>query len=174
MDDEADQADRHVDIGRDNLAPIITGNHNTYHAVEPPAAAAARHRAAGLRQLRLGLPSEAAGEFLLARSTEPGNPDAYYFGAIAELGGKKAFLAPLRCVRAADRLIHAALAIEDRPEFHYFLAYLRFDYFARKHLRPPAPWQLSFAEAWAKGLTQSRIDSLFTLLSVENPLPAAR
>ncbi|MFD3403973.1 hypothetical protein ACFWUU_25025 [Kribbella sp. NPDC058693] len=169
-----DQADGHVSIGRDNFAPIINGNNNTYHAVEPLHVTAARHRAAGLRQLRLGLPSEAAGEFRSARTAEPGNPDDYYFGAIAELGGKKAFLAPLRCVRAADVLIHGALDLEDRPEFHYFLAYLRFDYYARKHLRPPAPWQVPFAEAWAKGLTQSRIDSLFTLLSVEDPLPAVR
>lgn len=169
-----DQADRQVSIGRGNFAPIINGDNNTYHAVEPPDVTAARHRAAGLQQLRLGLPSEAAGEFRSARAAEPGNPDDYYFGAIAELGGRKAFLAPLRCVRAADLLIHSALDLEDRPEFHYFLAYLRFDYYARKHLQPPAPWQLSFAEAWAKGLTQSRIDSLFTLLSVEDPLPAVR
>ena len=170
----ADQADRHVHLGRDNFAPIITGDHNTYHAFEPPDLAAARHRAAGLRHLRLGLPVEAAAEFQLARTADPGNPDDYYYGAIAELGGKKAFLAPLRSIRAADRLIHCALDLETRPEFHYFLAYLRFDYYARKHLRPPAPWQLSFAEAWATGLTPSRIETLFTLLSVEDPLPAVR
>ncbi len=174
MDDKPEQVDRRVEIGRDSLAPIITGDNNTYYAVESPNSAAARHRAAGLRQLHLGLQPEAAGELSLARAADPGNPDAYYFGAIAELGGKKAFLAPLRCVRAAERLIHGALGLEDRPEFHYFLAYLRYDYYARKHLRPPAPWQESYVEAWTKGLTQSRIDSLFTLLSVEDPLPAVR
>lgn len=174
MADQPEPVDRHVEIGRDSLAPIITGNNNTYHAVESPNSAAARHRVAGLRQLQLGLHPEAAGEFTLARAADPGNPEGYYLGAIAELGGKKAFLAPLRCVRTAERLIHGALGLEDRPEFHYFIAYLRYDYYVRKHLRPPAPWQESYVEAWASGLTQSRIDALFTLLSVEDPLPAAR
>jgi hypothetical protein len=166
--------DRHVHVGRDNVAPIFTGDHVTYQEAEDPRAAAARHCAAGLEHLRLGLPKQAAAEFELARTGAPLDPDAYYFGAIAELGGKKAFLAPLRCIRMADTLIHGALGLDDRPEFHYFLAYLRYDYYERKYLRPPAPWQASFVEAWNTGLTESRIDSLFTLLSVENPLPAVR
>lgn len=169
-----DTGERHAHIGRDNFAPIFNGDNNTFYAAEAPAAAAARHFAVGLECLRRGRHGEAVAEFAHALAGDPSNPDAYHLAAVAQLGGRKAFLASLQCIRETEGLIHAALGLEDRGEFHYFLAYIRYDYYARKFLRPPAPWQLSFDAAWNKGLTHTQIDSLFTLLSVENPLPAAR
>lgn len=167
--------DRRAEVAGDSFGPIIAGDHNTIsYAVEDPRVVAARHVAAGIRHLGVGLHRDAVTEFRQARAGDPGNPEPYFLGAVANLDGKKAFLASLQCIRETEELILGALALEDRAVFHYLLAYIRYDYYTRKFLRPPAPWQESFDDAWNKGLTHGQIDALFTLLSVEDPLPAAR
>jgi hypothetical protein len=174
-DERAEQTgDRWSHVGRDNSGAIITGDNNTYYAGEDPRATAAKHFAAGVQHLDLGLRREAVEDFRLARASDPRNQDAYYLGAVAQLDGKKAFLASLQCIRESEELIQGAIGLEDRGIFYYFLAYVRFDYYERKFLRAPAPWQLSFVAACSRGLTQGQIDSLFKLLSVENPLPVLR
>lgn len=106
-------------------------------------------------------------------SANPKNPDVYFLSAIAGLGGRKPFLAPLARIREVEGLIVAALSLEDRGIFHYFLAYVSFDYYERKSLNAPRPWQTSLGSAWRRGVLPAEIDSLFTLMSVHNPLPHA-
>jgi hypothetical protein len=121
--------------------------------------------------LRLGLHVKALEDFRLAMNAGAKSPDLYYLSAVAMLDGRKAFLAPLARIREAEDMIHAALKLEDRGVFHYVLAYLGFDYYERKSLKAPTPWPASLARAWNLGVTQDEIDSLFELLSVNDPLP---
>lgn len=85
--------------------------------------------------------------FQLAMNQDAHNPDVYYVSAVATLNGHKAFLAPLSRIREVERLVQAAISLEERGIFHYFLAYVRYDYDERKSLRPPAPWKSSVAQA---------------------------
>lgn len=159
--------DRSSRVGRDNFGVIITGNENVVQ-VGPDQA---QHLRSGMKHLRLGLHANALEDFRLAMNGGPENPDLYYLCAVATLGGRKAFLAPLASIREAEALIQAALRLEQRGVFHYFLAYLGLDYYERKHLRAPTPWRSSLERAWRLGVTQDEIDSLFNLLSVNDPIP---
>jgi len=170
-----------VDVDGDVTAPIITNSsvgsvisNSTVNLGPDPDELARKHFAAGRRHLDLGDYSAAVEDFRLARSYDAENPDAYFLGAVAMLGGQMAFRASLGCIREIERLIQSAIKLEDRAVFHYFLAYVRYDYYERKSLRPPASWQASFMDACGRHLTQAQIDSLFRWLSVENPLPSPR
>jgi tetratricopeptide (TPR) repeat protein len=154
-------------VGRDNFGTIITGNSNIVRIGADPE----RQFRAGVDHLRLGLHAKALEDFRQAMSAGASSPDLYYLSAVATLDGRKAFLAPLARIREAEDLIHAALRLEDRGVFHYLLAYLGFDYYERKSLRAPTPWRASLARTWSLGVTQDEIDSLFELLSVDDPLP---
>jgi hypothetical protein len=102
---------------------------------------------------------------------EPDNPDVYFVSAIAALEGKSAFRCSLDTVREAESLTMAAIGLHDRGIFHYFLAYLSYDYYERKCLRGPRSWQATLMAAWSRGVTEREIESLFTLLAVDDPLP---
>jgi tetratricopeptide (TPR) repeat protein len=171
---EVHQGDGSVYAGRDISGTVYAGQGNHYYAREDPKEVAAKHFAAGEEHLSLGLFSEAAEDFRQARMLAPRNQAAYYLGAIAALDGQKAFRASLQCIRAVERLIQGAIGLQDRPIYHYFLAYLHYDYYERKSLMAPESWRLPFNRAWDSGLTPDQIDSLFTKLSVVNPLPAHR
>jgi hypothetical protein len=154
-------------VGGDNFGTIITGNGNVVGVGTDPG----RHLRSGVDHLRLGLHAKALEDFRLAMDAGASTPDLYYLSAVATLDGRKAFLAPLARIREAEDLIHAALRLEERGVFHYLLAYLGFDYYERKSLRAPTPWRASLARTWSLGVTQDEIESLFQLLSVNNPLP---
>jgi hypothetical protein len=154
-------------VGRDNFGIIITGNSNSVRLGADPG----QHFEAGVDHLQLGLHAKALEDFRLAMNAGAQSPDLYYLSAVATLDGRKAFLASLACIREAEDLLHAALRLESRGVFHYFLAYLGFDYYERKSLRAPTPWPTSLGRAWSLGVTQGEIDSLFELLSVNDPLP---
>jgi hypothetical protein len=154
-------------VGHDNFGIVITGNRNTVRVGADPG----RHLSAGVDHLRLGLHAKALEDFRLAMNAGARSPDLYYLSAVATLDGRKAFLAPLARIREAADLVQAALQIEDRGVFHYFLAYLGLDYYERKSLKAPTPWRASLARAWSLGVTQDEIDALFELLSVPDPLP---
>jgi tetratricopeptide (TPR) repeat protein len=154
-------------VGQDNFGIVITGDGNVVRVGAGPG----QHLTAGVDHLRLGLHAKALEDFRLAMDAGAKSPDVYYLSAVATLDGRKAFLASLARIREAEDLIQAALRLEDRGVFHYFLAYLGFDYYERKSLRAPTPWRASLARAWSLGVTQDEIDSLFELLSVKDPLP---
>jgi hypothetical protein len=154
-------------VGRDNFGIVITGNGNIVRVGADPG----QHLKAGVDHLRLGLYAKALDDFRLAMNAGAESPDLCYLSAVATLDGRKAFLAPLARIREAEDLIHAALRLQDRGVLHYFLAYLGFDYYERKSLKAPTPWRASLARAWSLGVTQEEIDSLFELLSVNDPLP---
>jgi tetratricopeptide (TPR) repeat protein len=153
-------------VGHDNFGIIITGNGNSVRLGADPE----QRLRAGVDHLQLGLYAKALDDFRLAMNAGASSSDVYYLSAVATLHGKKAFLAPLARIREAEDLIHSALRLEDRGIFHYFLAYLGLDYYERKSLRAPTPWRASLARARSLGVTQEEIDSLFELLSVNDPL----
>lgn len=149
-------------------------SNSTVRYGDDPGTLATRYFAAGEQHLAVGDCAAAVEDLRLARSYDARNPDAYYLGAIALLGRRSAFRATLVCAREVERMIEAAVALEDRAVFHYFLAYVRYDFYERNSLRPPGPWQASVTYAWSNGVTQPEIDSLFHLLAVENPFPSPR
>jgi tetratricopeptide (TPR) repeat protein len=167
------QGDGSIFAGRD-IGTVFAGQNNTYYAREDPKDLAAKYFSAGEQHLSMGLFREAAEDFRQARVHDPHNQAAYFLGAVAGLDGQKAFRASLQRIREVERLIQGAMALGDGAIYHYFLAYLQYDYYERRSLKEQGSWRASFTEAWTKGVTPGQIDSLFRFLSVENPLPALR
>jgi hypothetical protein len=160
--------ERFSQIGRDNFGIIITGD--DVHVHTDRSAEELRHLSNGEHHLRLGLYAKALDDLKRAMDTDPENSEIYYLSAAATLEGRKAVTVPLARIRECEALIHCALRLEPRGLFYYFLAYLAFDYYERKGLRAPIPAHSLFQLAWEAGVTTEEIQSLFTLLSVRNPL----
>jgi tetratricopeptide (TPR) repeat protein len=168
-----EQAGRAASVGGNNSGIIITGDGNVIR-LDAQGTAHPDHIATGLRHLRLGRYDKALEAFRRVLDSNPNDADAYYLSAVATLGGRKAFVTSLADIREAESLIQAAIRLEDRAVFHYFLAYLRSEYYERKFLRGPATSRSSLDRAWANGVQPEDVVELFTLLSVDNPLPVRR
>lgn len=162
---------RSTHIHGDNHGVVVTGDSNSVHVDLHQNTDPGQHLANGKHYLRLGLHAKALAELRQAMGTEDGDAEVCHLSAIAVLGGRKPILASLTQIREAENLIRAAIALDPRGIFFYFLAYLAFDYYERKSLRAPAPARTLLLQAWHLGVTPSEIASLFTALSVQNPLP---
>ena len=163
------RGERSSHVGGDNFGIIITGD--DVHVNADRSAERLQHLSTGKHHLRLGLYAKALDDLKLAVDADAKNPEVYYLSAVATLEGRKAVMGPLARIRECEALIHCALRLEPRGVFYYFLAYLASDYYERKGLRAPIPARSLLELAWKLGVTSEQIQSLFTLLSVQNPLP---
>jgi tetratricopeptide (TPR) repeat protein len=97
------------------------------------------------------------------------NSETYFYAAVCLLKGKKAFLALRPDIDKMQEYINAALMIEPRGIYHYFLAYIKHDYFERKHLNTIPNWEEMLQTAIQTGVSQADIVQLFDTLQVEMP-----
>jgi tetratricopeptide (TPR) repeat protein len=125
------------------------------------------HSSLGMCFLKLGLRSKALEHFEKAMVDDIENSETYFFAAIAELDGKKPFLATLSMVRTAEEYLTAALRLEDRGIYSYFFAYLRFDYYERKSLNCQPGYETFLDDAFRNNVTNLDIQNLFELLGVD-------
>jgi len=119
--------------------------------------------------LKLKLYEKAQARFEEAIEENFDNPEAYFYAAVCLLGGKKAFLAPLAAIKKAIEYINAALMIENRGVFNYFLAYIKYDFHERRCLRISPAWREELSAALSNNLSPLDADSLFAILGVERP-----
>jgi len=100
------------------------------------------------------------------------NSETFFYAAVCLLGGKKAFLAPRPVIDEIETNINSALMIEPtKGIYHYFLAYIKYDYFERKFFNTSPTWREALASANAAGEAPSPFDieQLFGILGVERP-----
>ncbi len=95
--------------------------------------------------------------------------EAYFYAAVCQLKGKKAFLALRPAIDKAIEYLDAANSIEPKAIYYYFLAYIKQDYFFRKHLNTAPNWQQTLQTAIDMGLSQFDVDQLYLILGVERP-----
>ena len=120
--------------------------------------------------LKLKLYDKALQRFEEAIEENFDNPEAPFYAAVSLLKGKKAFLTPIANIKKAIEYVNAALMVEDRGVFHYFLAYIKYDFYARKYLRISPDWREELGLALATtNLSPMDCDMLFDILSVERP-----
>ena len=84
--------------------------------------------------LKLKRYDKAALHFEKVSDTNILNSDYYYYYSIALLEGRKAFLTPLKTIKSIVNLLETAVSICDKPMYHYFLAYIKYDFYKRKFL----------------------------------------
>ena len=125
------------------------------------------HATLGMCLLRLGFPERALSHFEKAIEDDFEDSECYFHAAIASLGGKKAFLAPLAAIRTAERYLDVALQLDQRGIYAYFYGYLRFDYYERKSLNAQPGFAFYLDEARRLGSTELDIAALADLLRVD-------
>lgn len=123
--------------------------------------------------LKLKLYDKALGAFEKAMEDNFDNSETFFYAAICLLQGKKAFLAPRAVIDKIEEYINAALMIEPKGVYHYFLAYIKYDYFNRKSFRTSPTYQEALARATGSGVSPFDIEQLFNILGVAQPEPLA-
>jgi tetratricopeptide (TPR) repeat protein len=119
--------------------------------------------------LKLKLYDNAIKAFEKAVEENFDNSETFFYAAISLLKGKKAFVAQGSDVRKAKEYLEAAIMIEPRGIYHYFLAYIKYDYFERKYLNITPNWQETLQTAIQSGVSAADIGQLAEVLSVEIP-----
>ena len=119
--------------------------------------------------LKLKMYDEALLAFKKAIEDNFDNSETFFYAAVCLLKGKKAFVASRADVDKIGEYLNAALMIEPRGIYHYFLAYIKYDYFERKYLNTTPNWQSALQTATDTGVSQADILQFFEILQIEIP-----
>lgn len=119
--------------------------------------------------LKLRLYDKALAAFEKAMEDNFDNSETFFYAAICLLRGKKAFLALRSDIDKIEEYINAALMIEARGIYYYFLAYIKYDYFNRKYFKTSPTYQEALRMARQAGYSPLDADQLFSILGVEKP-----
>ncbi|MDR3109572.1 MAG: hypothetical protein LBU65_07795 [Planctomycetaceae bacterium] len=119
--------------------------------------------------LKLKLYDKSLSAFEKAMEDNFDNSETFFYAAICLLKGKKAFLAQRSDINKIEEYINAALAIEPKGIYHYFWAYIKYDYFERKSLNTSPNYRQKLADAKTSGLSPTDVQQLFGILGVSRP-----
>lgn len=95
--------------------------------------------------------------------------EVYFYAAICCLKGKKAFLAQRAEIDKAEEFLNAALMIEPKGIYYYFMAYIKYDYFKRKYFRTSPSYEECLTESEMIGCSDLDKHQLFEILGVTKP-----
>lgn len=130
---------------------------------------AALHSSMGMCYLKTQLYDKALECFERAIESDFDQSETYFYAAVSLLNGKKAFLAQKATIEKAMKYVQAALQIENRGVYHYFHAYLKYDFFERKFLNIKPPYQEELEQAKQNHVSPEDIRILFEVLNVDKP-----
>jgi tetratricopeptide (TPR) repeat protein len=125
--------------------------------------------ALGICFLRLKLLDKALPFFEKAIEDNFSDPNPYFYAAVCLLKGKKAFLAMRPDIDAIEKYLDAAASLEERGIFHYFKAYVKYDYFSRKSFKTSPTWQEALEHAKKAGVSDGDVTGFYQLTGVERP-----
>ena len=128
------------------------------------------NRGLAMCYLKLKLYDKALGAFEKAMEDNFDHSETFFYAAICILGGKKAFLVQRPQIDRIEEYVNAALAIEPQKGiYHYFLAYIKHDYFERKFFNTSPTWREALQNAKAAGLSPVDVEQLYGILGVPRP-----
>ncbi|MDR1681815.1 MAG: hypothetical protein LBS25_00280, partial [Candidatus Symbiothrix sp.] len=97
------------------------------------------------------------------------NPETFFYAAVSRLRGQKAFVAQRADIDKILEYLNAAIMIEPKGIYHYFLSYIKYDYFHRKYLNISPNHIEEYETANETGVSDEEIQQLFSVLCVEKP-----
>lgn len=119
--------------------------------------------------LKLKLYDKALPAFEKAMEDNFDNSETFFYAAVCILRGKKAFLAARPEIDKIEEYINAALMIEPKGIYYYFLAYIKYDYFSRKFFNTSPTYSETFDKANEMGVSSFDIEQLYAILGVAKP-----
>lgn len=123
----------------------------------------------GLCFFKLGRYDQAIDSLQKAQAYDMENSELFFYEAIAVLKGKKAFLVPRDIINRALECLDAAIMLEPKGIYYYYTAYLKYDYFFRKHLNTSPNYLEVLATAQSVGVSEYDITQLYEMLKVPRP-----
>ena len=150
--------------------PLVNRYTNTYKKdlLDAPDDQELNH-SLGICYLKLKLYDKALPAFEKAMEDNFDNSESFFYAAICLLQGKKAYLHQRPTIDKIIEYINAALMIEPKGIYYYFLAYIKYDYFARKFFKTSPTYQEALAMATDAGLSEFDITQLYGILGVARP-----
>lgn len=125
----------------------------------------------GMCYLKLKLYDKAIDSFEIAIKDNFDNSELYFYAAISLLKGKKAFLTLRPEIDKIETYINTAIMIEPKGIYYYLLAYIKYDYFFRKHFRTTPTYQDALQLAIDTGVSAYDIEQFWSILGVQMPQP---
>ncbi len=119
--------------------------------------------------LKLRFYDKALQYFEKAMENDFDNPEVYFYAAVCLLKGKKAFCLVHADIDRAEEYLGAAVMIEPKGIYYYFWAYIKYDYYYRKHLQTSPSYQEELALAREAGVLPADIQQFYELLGVPKP-----
>jgi len=97
------------------------------------------------------------------------NSEVFFYAAVCLLQGKMPFLHLRPTIDKIISYVESAMMIETRGIYHYFLAYIKHDYFKRKFLNVTPSYTDHLAQARQFSVSEYDIEQLFALLGTQRP-----
>ena len=119
--------------------------------------------------LKLKLYDKAIEAFEKAVEDNFDNSETFFYAAVCRLKGQKAFLVNREVIDKIEEYINAAMMIEPRGIYHYFLAYIKYDYFSRKSFNTSPTYQEALQNANDAGVSPFDIEQLYGILGISRP-----
>ena len=119
--------------------------------------------------MRLRMFDKAGQAFEKAMENNFDNGDTFFWAAVCQLQGKKAFMQTRPVIDKILEFVNAAIMIEDKGIYHYFLAYIKYDYFSRKFFRTTPDYKQEFNNAVKLGTSMNDVNLLYQVIGVERP-----
>lgn len=123
----------------------------------------------GMCYLKLKLYEKALPAFEKAMEDNFDNSEPFFYAAVCVLNGKKPFLHQRPEIDKIIEYVNAATMLEDRGIYHYFMAYVKKDYFERKFLNVSPGFADEIELAGRLGISQTDIDMLLPFIGAELP-----
>lgn len=122
-----------------------------------------------LQFLKLGLYPQALRLCEKTIMENPADPDAYFYAAVSMLSGKRPFLLDRATIQKIEEYLSVAITVSNEAIYHYFLAYIKLDYYHRKMLRTVPDYTAEFRQALDLSVTLEEVTALFKLLRTSRP-----
>lgn len=119
--------------------------------------------------LKLKLYDKALPAFESAMEDNFDNSETFFYAAICLLKGKKAFVQQRPIIDKILEYINAAIMIESRGIYYYFMGYIKYDFFERKYLNVSPDYKSCLSDAITFGTSDYDKTVLFEILGVERP-----
>lgn len=97
------------------------------------------------------------------------NSEAYFYAAVALLKGRKAFMTSRPIIDKIEEYLNAAIMIEPKGIYYYFLAYIKYDHHHRKFYKTTPDYEELLMQASVYGYSDTDVKNLYNLLGVNRP-----
>lgn len=126
------------------------------------------NKALGLCCLKLKLYDKAIAAFDRAIDANLGDSEVYFYAAAALLKGKKPFLHLRPTIDKIVEYLNTAIMLENRGIYHYFLAYIKKDYFARKRFQIDVTYEEEITISNQLGCLEIDVQNVHVILNIKN------